>query len=178
MKAPFIFGLAITFFLLVPLGIYTNNFPFCAIGLTGTGLSLILFSLKEKNGRSWKGTNRLKKLPFIGSSVMWIYRIGILGLGGLALFSALPYWADSPAYINKNYTKLEGIPSKIVYDQPSKGEIGGAFTVIINNKRLSIAPNSHYPHEKNIEGQRFLIKYLPNTDWVMDYKIERSSEKN
>ncbi|MEH7483598.1 hypothetical protein V7157_21535 [Neobacillus drentensis] len=46
MQAPFILGLGITFFLLVPLGMYTNIFPFCAIGLTSAGLSFILISLK------------------------------------------------------------------------------------------------------------------------------------
>ena len=170
MKAPFILGLGITFFLLVPLGIYTNNFPLCAIGLTGAGLSFILYSLKVKN--DWKGLNRVQELPYIGTSVIWVYRFGILGLGALALFSASAYWADSPAYIKKNYTKVEGIPSKIVYDQPSKGEIGGTITVIINHKRLSISPNPHNPIGKKMEGRRFLINYLPNTEWVMDYKIE------
>ncbi|MEY2194456.1 hypothetical protein AB7942_17200 [Neobacillus sp. BF23-41] len=170
MKAPFILGLGITFFLLVPLGMYTNIFPFCAIGLTGAGLSFILISLKVKN--VWKGFNRVQELPYIGSSVMWIYRFGILGLGALALFSASAYWADSPAYIKKNYTILEGIPSKIVYEKPSKGEIQGTITVIIHNKRLNISPNPKYPIEKNVEGRRFQINYLPNTEWVMDYKIE------
>ncbi|WP_066253788.1 hypothetical protein [Neobacillus drentensis] len=170
MKAPFILGLGITFLLLVPLGVYTNNFPFCAIGLTGAGLSFILLSLKVNN--DWKGFNRVQELPYIGSSVTRVSRLGILGLGALALFSASSYWADSPAYIKKNYTKIEGIPSKIVYEQPAKGEIGGLITVIINNKRLSIAPNPHYPIEKNMDGRRFFINYLPNTEWVMDYKIE------
>ena len=171
MKAPFIFVLAITFFLLVPLGIYTNNFPFCAIGLTGAGLSFILFSLKVK--KDWKGFNRVKELPFIGSSVVWIYRLGILGIGAVALYSASSFWADSPAYVKKNYAKLEGIPSKIVFEKPSSdGEIEGTITVIINHKRLSIAPNPHRPIGKNVDGHRFMINYLPNTKWVMDYKIE------
>ncbi|MFP5115350.1 hypothetical protein ACSU64_23650 [Bacillaceae bacterium C204] len=171
MKAPFILGLGITFFLLVLLGIYTNIFPFCAIGLTGAGLSFILYSLKVKNDS--KGFIRVQELPFIGSSIVWIYRIGILGLGAVVLYSASAFWADSPAYIKKNYAKIEGIPSKIVYEKPtSKGGMEGAITVIIHNKRLSISPNPRYPFEKNVEGRHFLINYLPNTEWVMDYKIE------
>lgn len=171
MKAPLILGLGITFFLFVPLGIYTNNFPFCAIGLTGAGLSFLLFSLKVKN--DWKGFNRVQKLPYIGSSIPWAYRIGILGIGAAALYSASNYWADSPAYLKKNYAKIEGIPSKIVYEKPTtKGEIQGTITVIINNKRLSIAPNPRDPIRNNVEGRHFLINYLPNTEWVMDYKIE------
>jgi hypothetical protein len=171
MKAPLILGLGITFFLFVPLGIYTNNFPLCAIGLTGAGLSFLLFSLKVKN--DWKGFNRVQKLPYIGSSIPWAYRMGILGIGAAALYSASSYWADSPAYLKKNYAKIEGIPSKIVYEKPStKGEIQGTITVIINNKRLSIAPNPRDPIRNNVEGRHFLINYLPNTEWVMDYKIE------
>jgi hypothetical protein len=171
MKAPFIFGLGITFFLLVPLGIYTNIFPFVAIGLTGAGLSFILYSLKVKT--NWKGFNKVQRLPYIGSSVVWIYRLGILGIGVVALYSASSFWADSPTYVKKNYAKLEGIPSKIVFENPSsKEEIEGTITVIINNKRLSIAPNPHHPIGKNVEGHRFQINYLPNTKWVMDYKIE------
>ena len=171
MKAPLILGLGITFFLFVPLGIYTNNFPFCTIGLTGAGLSFLLFSLKVKN--DWKGFNKVQKLPYIGSSIPWAYRMGILGIGAAALYSASSYWADSPAYLKKNYAKIEGIPSKIVYEKPStKGEIQGTITVIINNKRLSIAPNPRDPIRNNVEGRHFLINYLPNTEWVMDYKIE------
>ena len=171
MKAPLILGLGITFFLFVPLGIYTNIFPFVTIGLTGAGLSFILYSLKIKN--DWKGFNRMQKLPFIGSSVVWIYRLGILGLGAVALYSASSFWADSPAYIKKNYAKIEGIPSKIVYEKaPSMGQIEGTITVIINNKRLSIAPNPRYPIKNNVEGRHFLINYLPNTEWVMDYTIK------
>jgi hypothetical protein len=170
MKAPFILGLGITFFLLVLLGIYTNIFPYCAIGLTGAGLSFILYSIKVK--RDWKGFNRVQKVPYIGSSAVWIYRLGILGLGALALYSASSFWADSPAYLKKHYAKLEGIPSQIVYEGPVKGEIKGTITVLINNKRLNIVPNPHHPFEKNLEGRRFLINYLPNTEWVMDYKIE------
>ncbi|MEH7309294.1 hypothetical protein, partial [Neobacillus drentensis] len=146
-------------------------FPFCAIGLTGAGLSFILFSLKVK--KEWKGFKRVQELPYIGSSILWVYRLGILGLGALALYSASAFWADSPAYIKKNYVKLEGIPSKIVYERPStKGVIQGTITVIINNKRLSIAPNPRYPIKKNVEGRHFLINYLPNTEWIMDYRIE------
>lgn len=170
MKAPFILGLGITFFLLVPLGIYTNNFPFSAIGLTGAGLSFILYSLKVK--KDWKGFNRVQELPYIGSSVVWIFRLSVLGLGAVALYNASAFWADSPAYIKKNYTKIEGIPSKVVYENPSKGKFNGPITVIINNKRLSIAPKPRFPMERNLEGRRFLIDYLPNTEWVMDYKIE------
>ncbi|WHY69353.1 hypothetical protein [Neobacillus sp. SuZ13] len=171
MKAPLILGLGITFFFFVPLGIYTNIFPFVTIGLTGAGLSFTLYSLKIKN--DWKGFNRLQKLPFIGSSVVWIYRLGILGLGAVALYSATSFWADSPAYIKKNYAKIEGIPSKIVYEKATlKSQIEGTITVIINNKRLSIAPNPHYPIKNNVEGRHFLINYLPNTEWVMDYTIE------
>jgi hypothetical protein len=169
MKAPFILGLGITFFLLVPLGIYTNIFPYCAIGLTGAGLSFILYSIKVR--RDSKRFDRVQALPYIGSSLIWVYRLGILSLGAIALYSASSFWADSPAYLKKNYAKIEGIPSKIVYERPIKGEIKGTITVIINNKRLNLAPNPHYSIEK-LEGHRFLINYLPNTEWVMDYKIE------
>lgn len=171
MKAPLILGLGITFFLFVPLGIYTNIFPFVTIGLTGAGLSFVLYSLKIKN--DWKCFNRMQKLPFIGSSVVWIYRLGIFGIGAAALYSASSFWADSPAYIKKNYAKIEGIPSKIVYEKAtSRGQIDGTITVIINNKRLSIAQNPRYPIKNNVEGRHFLINYLPNTEWVMDYTIE------
>ena len=170
MKAPFILGLGITFFLFVLLGIYTNIFPFCAIGLTGAGLSFILYSIKVK--KDWKGFSKVQELPLIGSSLVWMYRFGILGLGAVALYNASAYWADSPAYFHKNYKRIEGIPSKVVYKGHSTGEISGPITVIINNKHLSIAPRPHEPIEKNIEGRRFLINYLPNTKWVIDYKIE------
>ncbi|MEH7074921.1 hypothetical protein [Neobacillus drentensis] len=171
MKAPLILGLGITFFLLVPLGIYTNIFPFCAIGLTGAGLSFILYSLKVEN--DWKGFNKVKKLPFIGTSAVLIFRLSLLGLGAAALYNASAFWADSPVYFKKNYAKLEGIPSQVIYEKPAKGEmINGPITVIINNKRLNIAPKPDYPIERSLEGRRFLINYLPNTKWVMDYKIE------
>lgn len=157
MKASVLIYLGILFFLLVPLGIYAKIFLMYGIGLTGAGLSFVLFSIS--NGKEFKRFQGIQ------------YRLVLLGLGLLTLYGSSGFWLDLPLYVNKNYSHLEGIPQKITYEEPSKGELEGTIIVTIHNKRLPLDPSPKYPIE-HMKGHRLEIYYLPHTEWIINYKIE------
>lgn len=120
MIASVLIGLGIFFFLFVPFGIYTNIFLIYGIGLTGAGLSFVFFSIVVKN--SWRGFKRFKRISYNLSIIMnWLHRLFTLGIGLLALYGASAFWLDLPAYIDKDYSRLEGIPTKLAYEKSSKG---------------------------------------------------------
>lgn len=156
-----------TSFILFIIGIYANIFTFYGIGLSGVGLSLVLFGVLK-----WKGIKGVQSGINPRTIGVWKYRLLMIGMGFLALYGSTGFWLDLPSYINKNYSRLEGIPTKITYEEPSsKSELEGTIIVTIQNKRLPLDPSPKYPIE-HMEGHRFEIYYLPHTEWIINYKIE------
>jgi hypothetical protein len=161
-------GIGVFFYFLSLLGLYGNIFLMFGIGLTGAGLSLVLSSITMKN--NWDGFKWRQKNPNLRIIMVWFQRLLFLGLGFLSLYGASSYWLDLPSYINKNYSHLEGIPTKITYEEPSGHEVEGTIFVTIKNKTLSLDTLSNNP-VKHMEGHRFEINYLPHTKWIINYKI-------
>ncbi|WP_066070816.1 hypothetical protein [Neobacillus soli] len=167
------FGITFFSFFLFGIGLYANIFILYGFGLTGFGLAFALFGL----------LNLIKPIMVAGTpksntGAIWFLGLSIIGIGSFAIYSSSGFWLDFPAYINKNYSRLEGIPSKIIYEEPSsRSEIEGKVFVTINNKRLSLDPPPKYSVQK-MKGHRFEINYLPNTDWIISYQIEGLTTKS
>lgn len=176
MIASVFIGLGIFFFLFVPLGIYMDLFIIYGIGLTGAGLSFALFSLFVK--RSWKGFKRVQDIPTLSSVIILFYRLFIFAIGVFALYGATAFWLDLPDFFNKEYAKLEGIPSQLTYEEPARGDLTGTMIITINGKTLPLHPTPQVPIE-NLQGRYFQIHYLPNTEWIIHYEIDgKKTDKN
>jgi hypothetical protein len=168
MIASVLIGFAVFFFIFTFIGSYGNIFLIFGIGLIGAGLSSVLFAITVKN--KWGGFKRFRsnsKLENISISISRII-IGVVGL--YSLYGAYLFLLDLPSYINKNYSHLEGIPTKITNLETSTGRMEGEFDVTINNKKISLTSSSKYPIEQ-MDGHRFKINYLPHTEWIINYKI-------
>ncbi|MCA0988582.1 hypothetical protein [Guptibacillus algicola] len=165
MKPSFLIGAGIFFFLLVPLGIFTNIFPLYGIGLSGAGLCFVIFSIIVK--KDWKGFNRFKRVPYLSAIVIGMYRVFLLGIGLLALYGASAFWQDLPAYMSEDYPTLEGVPEDVMKEEGSDGLI----ILTMDGKKLPLPPESGTSVE-DFKGERVEVSYLENTEWIMDYKVK------
>lgn len=136
MKTSFLIGAGIFFFLLVPLGIFANIFPLYGIGLSGAGVCFAIFSIIVK--KDWKGFNRFKRVPYLSTSVIGMYRVFLLGIGLLALYGASAFWQDLPAYLSEDYSTAEGVPEEVIKEEGSDGLI----ILTIDGKKFSLPPES------------------------------------
>lgn len=171
MRPYYLLGLGIVFFLFVPLGIYLNLFLLYGIGLTLAGISFVLVGiLLKKNSKCLIGQG----IPYVSFLFFWLYRLFILTIGILALYGSSAFLMDLPKYLTNDYSKLEGVPEKIVLDKSSDGKSEDMVLVTINGKRLTLNPTPKQSVEK-LQGRYFVIKYLPNTKWIIEYTIKKEN---
>ena len=165
MKPSFLIGSGIIFFLLVPLGIFTNIFPIYGIGLTGAGVCFVIFSIIVKN--DWKGFNRFKRVPYLTAIVIGMYRITVLVFGLIALYGASAFWQDLPAYVSEDYSIAEGVPEDVMKEEGSDGLI----ILTIDGKKHPLPPTSGLSVE-DFKEEQVEVRYLENTDWIMGYEVK------
>ncbi len=159
MRAKLTIAIAVAFFLLVPLGGYANVFPIFVLGLTVSGIGFIYYSIivKEREDQfKW---------------VYWLHRIVVFGIGCIALTAGSHDALDLPAYVKREYLTIEGVPSEIVYYEPSRGEITGTFSIRINGETFCIDRRLGQDVE-DIENRVFVIQYLPRSKWIIGYHIK------
>ncbi|PEK98188.1 hypothetical protein [Bacillus sp. AFS017336] len=168
MLAQVLIGLAVFFFISTFIGSQANIFLLYGIGLTGAGLTCVLFAITVKN--NWKGFKKYHVASKFENISISFNRLVILVVGLFSLYGTVSFCMDLPAYINKNYSHLEGIATKITNDETSTGRLEGEFDVTINNKKITLESSSKYPIEQ-MDGHRFKVNYLPHTEWIINYKI-------
>jgi hypothetical protein len=81
-----------------------------------------------------------------------------------------PYWLDIPAYLTNDYKVVEGVPTEFGYRSPYKA--GKYLHVKIQNEELKLPTNIPESHS----DRWFVIQYLPNSKFIMDYKILTKQE--
>lgn len=168
MAAGVLIGLALAFFLLVPIGIFADFFFVYGIGLTSAGIFLILFAIVVKN--NWKGFHSFEGVRWLEAIFPRLVRLFLFALGVLMLTGASAFWQDVPLYLKKEYHYVEGVPSEIIYHEPTRGNIHPSITVNIEGQKLTIQPAPKYSLEE-LNKMTFKIFYLPNTEWLITYEI-------
>ena len=83
----------------------------------------------------------------------------------IVLMFVTPHWLDIPAYLSNDYRVVEGIPTQFEYRSPFKA--GSYLQVKIQGTELKM-PTSI---PKTDSPKWFVVHYLPNSKFIMDYKI-------
>ncbi|RXJ00265.1 hypothetical protein DS745_12080 [Anaerobacillus alkaliphilus] len=159
MRPQIILGIAIVFFLFVPLGGFANIFPLFVIGLIVSGIGFILYAIfvrEREDQYKW---------------VYWLHRSVVFGIGCLAFVAGTYNSLDLPAYFKKEYDTIQGIPTEIIYYEPSRGEITGTFSITIDGEIFSIDRRLGQGVE-DLENRMFTIRYLPRSKWIIDYEMK------
>lgn len=94
-----------------------------------------------------------------------LYTIATIGL-----MIINPHWLDIPAYLTNDYRVIEGVPTEFDHRSPYKA--GNYLHVEIRDVELKLptsVPNS-------VSDRWFVIQYLPNSKFIMDYKILTKQE--
>ncbi|MEK4537081.1 hypothetical protein NST21_17430 [Peribacillus sp. FSL K6-1552] len=81
-----------------------------------------------------------------------------------------PHWLDIPAYLTNDYRVIEGVPTEFDHRSPYKS--GSYLHVKVNNEDLKL-PTSI---SNSYSDRWFVIHYLPNSKFIMDYKILTKQE--
>lgn len=88
----------------------------------------------------------------------------------IVLMFVYPHWLDIPAYLTNNYRVVEGVPTEFEHRSPYKA--GTYLHVKVRDVELKLptsVPNSD-------SDRWFVIHYLPNSKFIMDYKILTKQE--
>ncbi len=83
----------------------------------------------------------------------------------IVLMFVTPHWLDIPAYLSNDYRVVEGIPTQFEFRSPYKA--GSYLQVKIRGIELKM-PTSI---PKSDSHRWFVVHYLPNSKFIMDYKI-------
>lgn len=86
------------------------------------------------------------------------------------LMFVYPHWLDIPAYLTNDYRVVEGVPTEFEHRSPYKA--GSYLHVKVHDVELKLptsVPNSD-------SDRWFVIHYLPNSKFIMDYKILTKQE--
>ncbi|WP_442600107.1 hypothetical protein [Neobacillus sp. D3-1R] len=168
---PWIFiGLALFFGVFWFSGNAANILIIYVIGLTGMGVFLVLTSLTIS-----KQSNLLKKAfeteknypPLLVKAILLFAGIGML-------FGSIRYWQDVPFYQDQNFSVISGKPSSID-EYNSKGTVTELYVEIKGHTFVLDADMPQFPKYKKYEellDKHFTILYLPNSNWIIDYKVE------
>jgi hypothetical protein len=83
----------------------------------------------------------------------------------IVLMFVTPHWLDIPSYLSNDYRVVEGVPTQFEYRSPYKA--GSYLQVKIQGIELKM-PTSI---PKSDSHRWFVVHYLPNSKFIMDYKI-------
>jgi hypothetical protein len=165
------FGLTLFFGIFFLAGSGANMIIIYVVGLTGMGAFTVLTGLTIS-----KWSEMIKKSFETDKNFPILIVKGLVILAGFGmLLGSIDYWRDVPLYNNKKFSVLSGKPSEVdVYK--SKGTITGLY-VTIRGKTLDIdadirpgLPTFNHPNE--LKEKYFTIRFLPHSNWIIDYKIE------
>ncbi|WP_144555925.1 hypothetical protein [Bacillus sp. X1(2014)] len=81
-----------------------------------------------------------------------------------------PHWLDVPAYLTNDYEVVKGVPTE--FDYRSSYKAGKYLHVKVQNEELKLPTNVPESHS---DGW-FIIRYLPNSKFIMDFKILTKQE--
>lgn len=81
-----------------------------------------------------------------------------------------PHWLDIPAYLTNDYRVVEGVPSEFEHRSPYKS--GSYLHVKVHDVELKLPIN--VPDSDS--DKWFVIQYLPNSKFIIDYKILTKQE--
>ncbi|MEC0343873.1 hypothetical protein [Peribacillus frigoritolerans] len=94
----------------------------------------------------------------------------LYAIATIVLMFVNPHWLDIPAYLTNDYRVIEGVPTEFDHRSPYKS--GSYLHVKVHNVDLKL-PTSI----SNSDSDRwFVIHYLPNSKFIMDYKILTKQE--
>ncbi|MBU8878838.1 hypothetical protein BGM26_07540 [Bacillus sp. FJAT-29790] len=98
----------------------------------------------------------------------------LYSIATIVLLFMNPHWLDIPAYLTNDYRVVEGIPTEFEYRYPYKA--GSYLHVKVQNEELNLPTNVPESHS----DRWFVIHYLPNSKFIMDYKIlsKQARKKN
>ncbi|MFF2596805.1 hypothetical protein ACFVSZ_25930 [Priestia megaterium] len=88
----------------------------------------------------------------------------------IVLMFVNPHWLDIPDYLTNDYRVVEGVPTEFKYRNSYKA--GSYLHVKVRDVELKLpkdVPNSD-------DDRWFIIHYLPNSKFIMDYKILTKQE--
>lgn len=94
----------------------------------------------------------------------------LYSIATIVLVFVNPQWLDIPAYLTNNQVVVEGIPTEFDFRSPSRG--GSYLHVKVQNEDLELPTSVTESHS----DRWFVIHYLPNSKFIIDYKILTKKE--
>ncbi|MFJ8257168.1 hypothetical protein ACIQ4Z_07735 [Peribacillus asahii] len=94
----------------------------------------------------------------------------LYSIATIVLLFMNPHWLDIPAYLTNDHRVVEGVPMEFEYRSPYKA--GSYLHVKVQNKELKLPTSVLESHS----DRWFVIHYLPNSKFIMDYKILTKQE--
>lgn len=164
------FGLALFLGLFWFAGNVANMFMLNVIGLTGMGVFTVLTGFTITKVSEWinKSFETKKNYPtFILKAIVLLVGFGLL-------IGSINHWKDLPLYQNQKYSVVHGKPTS-VDEYISKGTVTGLYVEIKGQIFDLDADLPNFPEFKEPEElleKHFTIYYLPNSNWILDYKVE------
>jgi hypothetical protein len=94
----------------------------------------------------------------------------LYSIATLVLMIVNPHWLDIPVYLTNDYRVVEGVPTEFDHRSPYKA--GSYLHIEVSNVELRLP--SSVPNSKS--DRWFVIYYLPNSKYIMDYKVLSKEE--
>lgn len=165
------FGLALFFGIFFLSGSAANMFLMYVVGLTGMGICIILTGLTIPKISAW-----IKKSFETDKNYLTMMVQGVVLLAGVGmLFGSIDYWRDIPLYNDKKFEVISGKPASVTeYRSKGNRHITGLDVEIKGELFYLDADLPDFPAFKETEElkeKRFIIFYLPNSNWIIDYQI-------
>jgi hypothetical protein len=164
------FGIALFFGIFLFAGSSANQYIIYLVGLNGMGIFTLLTGVTLPNKSDWinKQFQTNKRYPAIVVSGI----VTLIGIG--MLMGSIDYWRDLPFYQNHDFTLVSGKPTSID-EYTSKGTVTGLHVEIAGEIFILDADLPNFPNFKEVQelkDKKFTIHYLPNSHWILDYRVE------
>lgn len=86
----------------------------------------------------------------------------------IVMASLYPQWVDLPSYLKKDYRVVEGIPSTFEFHDTRSRDY---WEVVVNDVKFTMPEEIEEDFKR-----RFVIRYLPLSKFIIDYKILTNEE--